>query len=288
MLLQFNHVNKTLGYFKLKDISFSLEEGTIMGLIGENGAGKTTIIKLITSLLSADSGTITLFGEPYTAENSIRIRDQLGFVMDDPSFLGNLYLCDLAKIFAHFYSTWDQQQYEVLVKTLAIDDHMHFTDLSRGNQMKAQIILALSHHAKLIVMDEPSNGLDPIVRREMLKVLRDYVQQNNASILFSSHITSDLEELADYITFIQRGEIAFSQSIEEMRERFHIVKCSVENAKALTSSSIIAKEEHEYYCKAMTREKIHIPDSIWETPTLEDVMYFYHLQNIRKKEGTLK
>lgn len=288
MLLQFNQVNKTLGYFKLKDISFSLGEGLIMGLIGENGAGKTTIVKLITSLLTADSGEITLFGKVYNAKNSVEIRDQIGFVFDDPSILGEMYLRDLAKVFAQFYSTWDQDQYQYLVEKLRINDMMKLPQLSRGNQMKAQIILALSHHAKLIVMDEPSNGLDPIVRHEMLQILREYVEKTNASILFSSHITTDLEELADYITFIQDGKVVFSKSIEDLRENLHIVQCSSQDFKKIPPTSILAKEEKQYYIKALTNTKIPLSDAQWTIPTLDNIMYFYHLQAQEKKGRLLK
>lgn len=209
--------------FTLADVSFSLPRGYIMGLIGPNGAGKTTTLKLILGLLRRDGGSIRAFGlDP--AREGARIRSRIGFVHDEPSFYGHLTLAQNAALVARFYSTWDPDSFRRRIDAFELPLRKRFADLSHGTKTKFALALALSHRAEFVLMDEPTSGLDPVFRRDLLDTLTDLLQDARASILFSTHITSDLERIADYITLIQNGRLVFSAAKDDILEKWALVR----------------------------------------------------------------
>ncbi len=213
--------------FTLADISFSVPRGYIMGLIGPNGAGKTTTLKLILGLLRRDGGVIRAFGLDLAQEGS-RVRSRIGFVHDEPSFYGHLTLAQNAALVARFYPTWDPEVFRRRVDAFELPLRKRFGALSRGTKTKFALALALSHRAELVLMDEPTSGLDPIFRRDLLDTLTELLQDERTSILFSTHITSDLERIADYITLIQNGRIVFSAAKDDILESWALVKGGLE------------------------------------------------------------
>ncbi|RVU54544.1 ABC transporter ATP-binding protein [Anaerosphaera multitolerans] len=262
--------------FVLKNVSFSLKEGYIMGLIGPNGSGKTTIINLIMNVIKPTGGEIKIFGLDNTLENNVAIKDKIGFVFDKSIYPEKLNLDKLGYIYKNLYSNFDEEYFEELIKKLKISKLKKLGEQSKGNQMKCQIALALSHNAKLILMDEPAAGLDPIVRRELIKILLEYRERTNAAILFSTHLTEDLEKVADYITYINNGKLIFSKSIEEMRDEYKILKCTISQSKMLNESDFFGYEKNEYYFKGLFGDSnIVIPEgAIVENATIQDIMYY--------------
>jgi ABC-2 type transport system ATP-binding protein len=209
--------------FTLADVSFSVPRGYIMGLIGPNGAGKTTTLKLILGLLRRDGGAIRAFGlDP--AREGARIRSRIGFVHDEPSFYGHLTLAQNAALVARFYTTWDPDAFRRRIDAFELPLQKRFGALSRGTKTKFALALALSHRAELVLMDEPTSGLDPVFRRDLLDTLTELLQDERTSILFSTHITSDLERIADYITLIQSGRLVFSEAKDEILEKWAMVR----------------------------------------------------------------
>jgi len=205
--------------FALEDISFRVPRGYVMGLIGPNGAGKTTTLKTILGLLRPDAGTIHALGLDVSTRGA-EARARIGFVHDDPHFYGHLSLQRNAAL----YPTWDAATFNRLVGAFGLSMRQRFDSLSRGTKTKFALALALAHRAELVIMDEPTSGLDPVFRRELLDTLTDLLQDENTSILFSTHITSDLERIADYITLIQHGRVVFSAAKDEILESWALVK----------------------------------------------------------------
>lgn len=209
--------------FVLEEVSFSVPRGYVMGLIGPNGAGKTTTLKSILGLLRPDAGTIRALGLDVSAHGA-EARSRIGFVHDDPHFYDHLSLGRNAALVAAFYPTWDAAEFDRLVDAFGLSLRQRFDSLSRGTKTKFALALALAHRAELVLMDEPTSGLDPVFRRELLDTLTDLLQDERTSILFSTHITSDLERIADYITLIQHGRVVFSAAKDEILESWALVK----------------------------------------------------------------
>lgn len=209
--------------FALEDVSFSVPRGYVMGLIGPNGAGKTVTLKCILGLLRFGAGEVRAFGLDATA-NGRKVRSRIGFVHDAPRFYDHLTLAQNAALIARFYRTWDHDAFPRLARDFELSPGKRFGALSRGNKTKFALALALSHRAELVIMDEPTSGLDPVFRRDLLDSLTDLLQDERTSILFSTHITSDLERIADYITLIQGGRIVFSAAKDEILESWALVK----------------------------------------------------------------
>ncbi|UCC73732.1 MAG: ABC transporter ATP-binding protein [Gemmatimonadota bacterium] len=213
--------------FALADVSFTLPRGYIMGLIGPNGAGKTTTLKLILGLLRRDDGAIRAFGlDP--ARQGAALRSRIGFVHDEPHFYRHLTLTGNAALVARFYRSWEWETFRRLADAFELPLRKRFGALSHGNKTKFALALALSHRAELVVLDEPTSGLDPVFRRDLLDTLTELLQDERTSILFSTHITSDLERIADFITLIQNGRIVFSAAKDEILERWALVKGGLE------------------------------------------------------------
>ncbi|HZK33500.1 MAG TPA: ABC transporter ATP-binding protein [Tissierellaceae bacterium] len=277
-MLKVENLNKEFKRFKLKDVSFNLEPGYIMGFIGPNGAGKTTTIKLIMNLLKKDSGSIKLFGKD-NIEFEREVKDRIGFVYDESHFYEDLTIKQMKNIVAPFYTEWNEEVFQKYIKDFSLAEKMKIKKLSRGMKMKFSLSLALSHNADLIIMDEPTSGLDPVFRREMLDILYNIIQDESKSIFFSTHITTDLEKIADYITFINDGEIVFSQSKDKVLESYAIVKGGNELLNTENRSEFLGIRETNVGFEALTKNQDKIirlfkEQVIIEQPSLEDIMFY--------------
>ena len=277
-ILEVNNLRKKYSNFALQDISFSLESGYIMGFIGPNGAGKTTTIKLIMNLLSKDGGEIKVFGLD-SVKDEIPIKEKLGFVYDQNYYYEELTIAEMKRVVASFYREWDDNLYHRYLQIFKLDENKKIKELSRGMQMKFSLIMALSHNAELLIMDEPTSGLDPLVRRELLDILQEIIQDENKSVFFSTHITSDLDKIADFVTFINDGEIIMSKERDEIINNYGIVKGKKELLKRSEAAKFIGVRENEYGFEALTADKEKSrkelgKELVIDKPTLEDILVF--------------
>lgn len=277
-MLEIKALTKEFKDFKLDNISFNLEPGYIMGLIGPNGSGKSTIIKLIMNLLKKDSGEIELFGKDHIKFEK-EIKDRIGFVYDESYFYEDLTMKRMKSVMAPFYSQWDDKTFYKYMKDFDLDPNKKIKDLSKGMKMKFSLALALSHKADLIIMDEPTSGLDPIFRRQILDILYDVIQDENKSIFFSTHITTDLDKIADYITFINKGEVVFSKSKDEILESYGMVKGGKDLLNLNTRKEFLGIRETNVGFEGLTEDvenvrKLFGDSVIIEQATLEDIMVY--------------
>lgn len=221
-LLEFKNVSLKLRKFQLKDISFSLKEGSIMGLIGENGAGKTTALKLIFNALTKSSGKIEVLRKD-NEKNEVFVKNVIGYVPAESYLLDNKTIGEHRGTFNKFYDNWDKEKCSKYLKKYGVPNNEKCCRLSTGMKKKAMMALAFAHNPRILVLDEPTSGLDPVARTEMLEDIRDYALEGNA-VIIASHITTDLDKIADYITLIHKGEILLSDSIDDIQENFVLVK----------------------------------------------------------------
>ncbi|WP_286947685.1 ABC transporter ATP-binding protein, partial [Acetobacterium sp. UBA5834] len=213
--IEIKNLNKNYQDFQLKDVSFKVPRGSIVGFIGENGAGKTTTIKAILNLIKRDGGTIEMLGMDNLKDEK-KIKASVGVVMDGCNFHDNLKTGDISKMLASIYKNWNQKLYQQYLKKFKLPENKIIKEFSRGMKMKLQIAVALSHEPELLILDEATSGLDPIVREEILDVFMEFIQDEEHAILISSHITSDLDKIADYIVFIHQGEILLDEEKETL------------------------------------------------------------------------
>ncbi len=278
-MLEIKNLSKTFQDFSLKDISFSLEKGYIMGFIGPNGAGKTTTVKLILNLLHKDSGQIKIFGLDNT-EHQQEIKNRIGFVFNEHHYYDHLTVEKMKNIIAPFYQHWDDEIFNRYLADFNLPPDKKIKDLSKGMKMKFSLAVALSHHAELLIMDEPTSGLDPVARNELLEILTGLIQDENKGILLSSHITSDLDKIADYITLINDGKILLSCSKEELLDRHAVVKGGRDLLDGDVRKLFIGIKENQFGFEGLTADRrqaqrLLTDDVLMEKPTLEDIMLYY-------------
>ena len=240
--------------FAIKDISFSIPEGSIVGFIGENGAGKSTTMNCILNVIRRDSGTIEIFGREMTDED-IDIRENIGVVYDSNNFPEHLTAKQLADILGRIYSKWDDFCFEQFLRRFGLPESQKIKTYSRGMSMKLAIAVALSHDSKLLILDEATSGLDPIMRDEILDVLLEFVKQENHSILLSSHITSDLEKIADYIVFIHNGEIILNKTKDELIYEYGVIRCSENDFYNILPEDILSSMKKDYQIDVLIKNK---------------------------------
>ena len=261
---------KTYGDFTLDHLNLTLPGGCIMGLVGENGAGKSTTIRLMMQMIQRDAGTITLLGKNIDDMDPLT-KEDIGVVMDEVGFPLCLKTEEIGKIMQLTFHNWDQDQYEQLVHQFNIPFNKQFKDFSRGMKMKAGIAVALSHHAKLLILDEATSGLDPVVRDEVLDILNEFTRDENHSILISSHIVSDLEKCCDYIAFLHRGRLLLCQEKDVLLASYGIVNMTPAQIADLPSSSILHQKNTGYGIQALVKRDA-IPDGISISPiTIEEL-----------------
>ncbi len=238
--------------FALKDVSFTLPSGCVMGFIGENGAGKTTTIKAILNLIHRDAGSICLLGQDNIADERA-VKERIGVVLEDGCFLNTMNARQVDVLMGKAYRNWHSEQFFDFLKRFGIDTGKKIKDYSKGMRMKVNIAAAMSHDAELLLMDEPTSGLDPVVRDEVLDLFYDFMQDEGHSILLSSHITSDLDKIADYITFIHQGRIVLSEPRDVLLDTYGVLHCTAEQLAALDPSAVRGKRVGAFGCEALVR-----------------------------------
>lgn len=241
--IEIKNVTKRFKEFTLNDVSFELPKGYIMGLIGPNGAGKTTTIKLILNMLKRDSGTIKVLGLDNIDDES-KVKEEVAVVFDQPYYIDEWNLNDVEKAVGMFYKKWDGKVFDSYLKRFGLSRSKKVKDLSRGMKMKLMIAVAFSHNAKVLILDEPTGGLDPVARDEFIDLLGEYIQDGERSVIFSTHITSDLEKIADYITFIRKGKIIYTGTKDELLEKYCIIKGGNDDIMLSDKKNIIGLREH--------------------------------------------
>lgn len=245
-----------------------------MGFVGENGAGKTTTIKCLLNLLQKDRGEVKLLGLDYV-EHDTAIKEQIGVVFDDLYVPETLNATQINHILEKIFANWDEAYYVELLKRFKIPIKKPIKQLSRGMRMKLSIAMALAHHPKLLILDEPTSGLDPIVRDEILDLFMEFMQDEDNSILFSTHITSDLEKIADYITFIHEGEIVFSKNKDELLYDYGIWKGTVEQSKELPEHAKVRMRKNAFGIEILVNRKEVNNAFHLDKPSIEDIMLFF-------------
>lgn len=277
-VIEIKNVTKDYGDFRLDNISFSVPEGSVCGFIGQNGAGKTTTIKAILDVINVDAGEIFVFGQDVKVD-SARLREDIGVVFDEMGFHEFMTGKDINIMMKNIYKHWDERVFFDYLKRFSLPAKKPCGDFSRGMRMKLQIAVALSHNAKLLIMDEPTSGLDPIVRNEMLQIFREYVIEEDHTILLSSHITGDLEKLADEVVFINGGKIVLAGNKDEILEKHGLLKCKKEKLKEINDALIVHAEVETFGVTALVNDKNVCarlyPEMVMEQASLEDIMLFY-------------
>lgn len=248
--IELKNVTKKYKKFQLDSLNLTLPSGCIMGLIGENGAGKSTTIKLILDMIRCDGGTITLLGQEHTKCD----KEDIGVVMDEVNFPDCLTAKNVGNIMKDIYRNWQQDKYEELIERLDLPLKQPFKEFSRGMKMKLGIAVALSHQAKLLILDEATGGLDPVVRDEVLDLLLDFTREDNHSILMSSHIVSDLEKVCDYIAFLKKGRLLLCEEKDMLYEQYGMIRCTAEDFKVFAEDAVIGKRESAYGVEAIVKK----------------------------------
>lgn len=277
-ILEIRNLSKKYDQFSLNNINLSLKRGYIMGFIGPNGAGKSTTIKLIMNLVKRDSGSINIFNMD-NIEQERDIKTRIGFVYDENHYYEELTIEQMKDIIAPFYKNWDEKLFCSYIKEFELPGKKKIKQLSKGMKMKFSLAIALSHNAELIVMDEPTAGLDPVFRSELLDLLYSIMQDEKKSIFFSTHLTTDLEKVADYITFINKGQIIFSEIKDKILEDYAIVKGKKEYLDMDVKKEFISVRENGFGFEALTNDVKKIKslfrqNVLIEKPSLEDIMVY--------------
>ena len=254
--LEIKNLTKSFKDFRLDNLTLTLPSGCIMGLIGENGAGKSTTIKLILDIIHKDGGSIKILGED-NEKNIVLAKEDIGVVMDEVGLPECLNTKQVGKIMKHTFKNWDQEEFERLLAKLSIPDNKSFKEFSRGMKMKLGIAIAMSHGAKLLLLDEATSGLDPVVRDEVVEMFYDFTRDENHSILISSHIVSDLEKLCDYIAFLHEGKLLLCEEKDVLLSKYGLVHCTPEQLAELDIASIMHTKVTPYGIETIVlRDKV--------------------------------
>ena len=273
--IQLSHINKSFGDFAIRDLCLEVPSGTICGLVGENGAGKSTTIRLLMGALRPDSGTASVLGTDVSSPEFREVKEDVGVVLDEAYFPESLNAVQVGRIMAGTYRRWDQGLYDGYLKRFDLPLKKQFKDFSRGMRMKLAIAVALSHQPKLLVLDEATAGLDPIVRDEVLDLFNEFTREEDHSILISSHILSDLEKLCDYIAFLHKGDLLFCEEKDRLLEEYGIFEDSRENLDCLMPEAVVAREETRYGgVRALVRRDLAPAGFRMEKPSVEDIILF--------------
>ncbi|MGI6366344.1 MAG: ABC transporter ATP-binding protein [Bacillota bacterium] len=272
--LTLTNVTKRYPGFTLDNISLSLPRGCIMGFIGENGAGKSTTIKLVLDLIRRDSGAITVLGQDNLRGLS-KVKEHVGVVLDESCFPDNLNAVNINLILRNIYRTWDEDKYWSLLNQFSLPRNKAVKDFSRGMKKKLSIAAALAHDTRLLILDEATSGLDPVVRDEIQDVFMDFIQDEGNAIFMSTHIVSDLERVSDYITLIHQGKIVFSKGKDELLEEYGILRCSPEDLRAINPKAIMGRRHNSFGVEALVL-KSQVPAGMTvDRAGIEEIMLYY-------------
>lgn len=274
--LSISGLTKTYKDFVLDGVSFSVPSGSIVGLIGENGAGKSTTINAVLGLIQKEAGNITILGKEQLDNKT---KEQVGVVFDGSNYPEILSPRRLNQVLKNIYHSWDEHTFLGLLKKLSLPIDKPIKQYSRGMKMKLAISAALSHNPKLLILDEATSGLDPVIRDDILDILLDFVQDEEHSILISSHITTDLEKIADYIVFIHEGKVVFSKPKDELTEQYGIIKCGAVQFDALDKSDIIVYRKMDYEWQVLIADRMAMqkkyPKAMIVPATIDEIMLLY-------------
>lgn len=277
-VLTVNGLSKTYSDFMLKNVSFQVPYGAIVGLVGENGAGKSTTINALLGLIKKNSGDIKILGKSEKEIGSTD-RERIAVIFDGNNFSEELSPTKLNLVLKDIYHSWDEKLYFSLLQKMALPSKKKIKTFSKGMKMKLSISVAFSHHPQLLILDEPTSGLDPIVRDDILDMFLEFVQREENSILLSSHITSDLEKIADYIVFIHAGEIVFCKPKDELLENYGIVKCGMDQFDMFDKQDIIAYRKMDYEWQILINDRKAIqkkyPRAMIVPTTIDEIMLLY-------------
>lgn len=279
--LELWHVSRRLGDFELRDVNLTLPKGCILGLVGENGAGKSTTIRLLTGELRPDSGTVSVLDAEPGSPDFRSVKERLGVVLDDAWFPEILNARQVGTMMAMTYESWDAELYESYLARFALPREKNFKDYSRGMRMKLAIAVALAHRPEVLLLDEATAGLDPIVRDEVLEIFREFSEAEDHAILISSHILSDLEKLCDYIAFLHQGKLLFCQEKDRLLETYGLFVGTRQQAEALAEDAVLAREDSGFGGVRAIVRRDAVPACLpLEKPTVEDII----LAMVRKEQ----
>ena len=277
--LEIKNLTKAYPGFTLDNLNLTLPSGCIMGLIGENGAGKSTTIKLILDMIHKDSGSITILGKDNT--DSIELtKEDIGVVMDEVGIPECLTVKQVGKVMKNTFRNWDDAEYTRLIQKLALPDKKQFKEFSRGMKMKLGIAIALSHNAKLLILDEATSGLDPVVRDEVVEMFIDFTRDENHSILISSHIVSDLEKLCDYVAFLHKGKLLLCEEKDQLLAEYGLIHCTSEELQNLPAKAIKYKKENPYGIEAMVLRSA-VPAGVNVSPISIEELFVFMVKEAR-------
>ncbi len=281
--LELHGVSKRYPGFALEDVTLCVPRGAIMGLIGENGAGKTTTLKLLLGLIKPNGGTVTLLDETET-EAMQRVKERVGVVLDDGFFMEAFYPRQIDRVCRGIYANWRADAFANWLKRLSLPTDKRVRELSKGMKMKLAIAVALSHNPELLILDEATGGLDPVVRSEVLDVFLDFIQDERRAILFSTHITTDLERIADEITFLHKGKVVLQRSKDEILAAYGVLKCGAEELAAIHQDDLVGYRKGAFGCEALLKDrnayKRRHSEAVVDPATLDDVM-LYTIKGVR-------
>lgn len=279
--LELRHVSRRLGDFELRDVNLTLPKGCILGLVGENGAGKSTTIRLLTGELRPDSGTVSVLDAEPGSPDFRSVKERLGVVLDDAWFPEILNARQVGTMMAMTYESWDAELYESYLARFALPREKNFKDYSRGMRMKLAIAVALAHRPEVLLLDEATAGLDPIVRDEVLEIFREFSEAEDHAILISSHILSDLEKLCDYIAFLHQGKLLFCQEKDRLLETYGLFVGTRQQAEELAEDAVLAREDSGFGGVRAIVRRDAVPACLpLEKPTVEDII----LAMVRKEQ----
>lgn len=272
--VEIRNISKKFKNFSLDNVSLDIPQGCITGLIGENGAGKSTLIKIILNLIKRENGSVKVFGMD-NIKNNIDIKKRTGVVFDEANFPDVMKVKNISAVMKNIYDNWNCDLFMKYIKQFSIPENIELRQFSKGMKMKLMIAAALSHNPDLLILDEATNGLDPVIRDEILDVFLEFIQNEKKSILISSHITSDLEKISDYIAFIHNGKILFNEPKDELSFRYGILKCGLAEFDNIPKDSVIGFRKNQFGVEALVkRNMIHGKKSDIFKPSLEDIMLY--------------
>ena len=272
--IEIKNLSRSFSDFALDNVSFNVPKGSVVGFIGENGAGKSTTIRAVLGLLKKDGGEITVLGEdPYNMR--AETKEKIGVVFDSIPFPPSLSAKQLDKVLKGIYKSWDSDKFFSYLKKFGLPVTNRISTFSKGMEMRFSIAAALSHSPEVLVLDEPTGGLDPVMRTEILDILLDFMQDENHSVLMSTHITSDLEHIADYICFIHNGRIVFFEERNEMLEKHRILQCTEEQLRTIDKEDIVGMHRGKFTNSVLTLNARKYPNVTADNASIEDIMVYY-------------
>ncbi|MCR5109663.1 MAG: ABC transporter ATP-binding protein [Ruminococcus sp.] len=286
-ILEIKNLCKKYDDFELKDVSFSLPKGYIMGFVGENGSGKTTTIRSILDMAKKDSGQISVFGLD-SVKDSILIKERLGVVFDSLYLAEHLNPMQVEKQLRPFYKDWDSKEYARYLKEFDLPVKKRVGDYSKGMKMKFMIAIALSHKPDLMILDEPTSGLDPVARDELLDILTEYIQDENRGVLFSTHITADVERIADFVTILHNGKVWFTGNKDELAEGYKVIKGAEEDIPSGMMEKMIGYHNYRNGFEALikTEDTINIPhELVCEKASIDEILVYIAKEDKHERDN---